>query len=73
MLFLNMERDEKKVENEKETFSSSGCYNKDWVLLTNNQQKLNHLICCICKQIANKLQTNCKQIANKLQTNCKQI
>ncbi|ETO00601.1 hypothetical protein RFI_36839, partial [Reticulomyxa filosa] len=44
---------EKKVENEKETFSSSGCYNKDWILLTNNQQKLNHLICCICKQVAN--------------------
>ncbi|ETO00783.1 hypothetical protein RFI_36657, partial [Reticulomyxa filosa] len=53
MLSLNMERERKKVENEKETFSSSGCYNKDWILLTNNQQKLNHLICCICKQFAN--------------------
>ncbi|ETO12391.1 hypothetical protein RFI_24985 [Reticulomyxa filosa] len=50
MLTLNVERDERKLEKEKENFSSSGCYNKDWVLLTNNQQKLNHLICCICKQ-----------------------
>ncbi|ETO18000.1 hypothetical protein RFI_19295 [Reticulomyxa filosa] len=53
MLSLNMEREEKKVENEKEIFFSSDCYNKDWILLTNNEQKLNHLICCICKQIAN--------------------
>ncbi|ETO16567.1 hypothetical protein RFI_20772, partial [Reticulomyxa filosa] len=55
MLILNVERDERKLEKEKETFSSSGCYNKDWVLLTNNKQNLNHLICCICKQIANNV------------------
>ncbi|ETO11706.1 hypothetical protein RFI_25670 [Reticulomyxa filosa] len=61
MLALNVERDEINLENEIETFFSSGCYNKDLVLLTNNQQKLSHLICCICNQIANnavKLQCN---------------
>ncbi|ETO05535.1 hypothetical protein RFI_31861, partial [Reticulomyxa filosa] len=53
MLALNMERAEKKLENEKEIFSSSGCYNKDWLLLTNKPQKLNNLTCFICKEIAN--------------------
>ncbi|ETO05968.1 WD-40 repeat-containing protein [Reticulomyxa filosa] len=53
MLDLKVERDEKNSENEKETFSSFGCYNKDWILLTNKPQKLNSLICCVCKQIAN--------------------
>ncbi|ETN97933.1 hypothetical protein RFI_39589, partial [Reticulomyxa filosa] len=64
-LSLNIERDEKKVENEKETFFSSSCYNKDWILLTNNQQKLNHLICCICKQVAsNAVELQCDEHEN---------
>ncbi|ETO03277.1 hypothetical protein RFI_34133, partial [Reticulomyxa filosa] len=53
MLALNVERDEKNSENKIETFSSPGCYNKDWILLTNKPQKINTLICCICKQVAN--------------------
>ncbi|ETN99862.1 hypothetical protein RFI_37605, partial [Reticulomyxa filosa] len=53
MLVLNVESDEKNSENEIETFCSPGCYNKDWILLTNKPQKINTLICCICKQVAN--------------------
>ncbi|ETO01277.1 hypothetical protein RFI_36163, partial [Reticulomyxa filosa] len=48
------EGEEKTLNNEKEAFSNSGCYDKDWVLSTNEQQKLNTLICCLCNQIANK-------------------
>ncbi|ETO14962.1 hypothetical protein RFI_22405 [Reticulomyxa filosa] len=60
MLFLNMEE-----EDEKETFSTFGCYNKDWLLLTNKSQKLNTLICCICKQIANNaIELRCKEHEN---------
>ncbi|ETO00603.1 hypothetical protein RFI_36837 [Reticulomyxa filosa] len=65
ILALNMERDEKKLENEKERFSSLSCYNKDWILLTNEQQKINPLICCICKQIANNaVELHCNEHEN---------
>ncbi|ETO33726.1 hypothetical protein RFI_03379 [Reticulomyxa filosa] len=65
MLVLNVERNERKLENEKETFSSFSCYNKDWVLLTNDKQKLNHLICCICNQIANNaMELQCNKHEN---------
>ncbi|ETO24505.1 hypothetical protein RFI_12652 [Reticulomyxa filosa] len=65
MLSLNVERDDKKLENKKETFSSSGCYNKDWVLLTNKPQKLSTLVCCICKQIANNaVELHCDEHEN---------
>ncbi|ETO33722.1 hypothetical protein RFI_03383, partial [Reticulomyxa filosa] len=53
MLVLDDEGEDKNLENERETFSSSGCYAKAWVLLTNDSQKLNNLFCCLCNQIAN--------------------
>ncbi|ETO03547.1 Serine/Threonine protein kinase, partial [Reticulomyxa filosa] len=43
----------KKAENEKETFSSTGCYNKEWISLTNKLQKLETVTCRVCNQIAN--------------------
>ncbi|ETN99204.1 hypothetical protein RFI_38277, partial [Reticulomyxa filosa] len=68
MLNLDDEREEKKLENRKELFSISGCYNKNWVLLTNEQQKLNALICCLCNQIANNaLELQCNEHENSEQ------
>ncbi|ETO34434.1 hypothetical protein RFI_02660, partial [Reticulomyxa filosa] len=65
MLALNVERDEKNLEHEKETFSSSGCYDKDWVLLTNKAEKLNPLFCYICKQMANNaVELHCDEHEN---------
>ncbi|ETO01945.1 hypothetical protein RFI_35494 [Reticulomyxa filosa] len=65
MLALNVERDEKNLEHEKETFFSSGCYDKDWVLLTNKAEKLNPLFCYICKQIANNaVELHCDEHEN---------
>ncbi|ETO07483.1 WD-40 repeat protein, partial [Reticulomyxa filosa] len=40
-------------ENKKEIFSSSDCYDKEWLSLTNEPQKLSTLVCCLCNQIAN--------------------
>ncbi|ETO05775.1 hypothetical protein RFI_31621, partial [Reticulomyxa filosa] len=54
MLHLNVETEEKKnLEKQKQMFSFSDCFNKEWLSLTNKPQKLNTLICCICKQIVN--------------------
>ncbi|ETO09120.1 hypothetical protein RFI_28269, partial [Reticulomyxa filosa] len=65
MLVLNVERDEKKPEHEKETFFSSGCYGKDWVLLTTKPDKVNPLVCHICKQIANNaVELHCDEHEN---------
>ncbi|ETO33618.1 hypothetical protein RFI_03483 [Reticulomyxa filosa] len=65
MLALNVERDEKNSEHEKETFSGSSCYNKDWVLLTNKSEKVNPLVCYICKQIANNaMELHCDEHEN---------
>ncbi|ETO35290.1 hypothetical protein RFI_01773 [Reticulomyxa filosa] len=65
MLAFDVESDEKKLENETEIFSSSGCYNKDWVLFTNKSEKLNPLVCYICKQIANNaVELHCDEHEN---------
>ncbi|ETO14672.1 hypothetical protein RFI_22698, partial [Reticulomyxa filosa] len=65
MLALNVERDEKNQEHEKEIFSSSGCYDKDWVLLTNKAVRLNPLVCYICKQIPNNaVELHCNEHEN---------
>ncbi|ETO01620.1 hypothetical protein RFI_35820, partial [Reticulomyxa filosa] len=53
MLHLNVESEEKKLENQIETFSLFGCFKKEWLSLTSKPQKLNTLTCCICSQIAN--------------------
>ncbi|ETO34716.1 hypothetical protein RFI_02374, partial [Reticulomyxa filosa] len=60
-----LEGDEKNSEHEKETFSSSGCYNKNWILLTNKSEKVNILVCYICKQIANNaVELHCDEHEN---------
>ncbi|ETO08742.1 WD-40 repeat protein [Reticulomyxa filosa] len=68
MLSLNDGGEEKKIENEKETFSVSSCYNKDWILLTNEQQKLNTFVCSLCNQIANNaVELHCDEHENEEQ------
>ncbi|ETO31118.1 WD-40 repeat protein [Reticulomyxa filosa] len=65
MLALNLERDGKKLKHEKEIFSSSGCYDKDWIFLTNRLQNLNPLICCLCNQVANNaVELQCNEHEN---------
>ncbi|ETO07798.1 hypothetical protein RFI_29594, partial [Reticulomyxa filosa] len=65
MLHLNVESEEKNLENQKETFSFSGCFKKEWLLLTNKPQKLNALMCCICNQIANNaMELHCDEHEN---------
>ncbi|ETO20633.1 viral A-type inclusion protein [Reticulomyxa filosa] len=62
MLHLNVESEEKNLENQKETFSLSDCFKKEWLSLTNKQQKLNMLICCICNQITNNaMELHCNE------------
>ncbi|ETO00619.1 hypothetical protein RFI_36821, partial [Reticulomyxa filosa] len=54
-------------EKEKKTaiFSISGCYNKDWISLTNEPQKLNTWTCLLCKQIANNaVELHCDEHEN---------
>ncbi|ETO10763.1 hypothetical protein RFI_26614 [Reticulomyxa filosa] len=47
------EKEEKRVNVNRHFFFDSGCYNKEWVSLTNEPQKLNSLICCLCNEITN--------------------
>ncbi|ETO18423.1 hypothetical protein RFI_18842, partial [Reticulomyxa filosa] len=43
----------------------SSCYDKDWVLFTNKAEKLNQLVCYICKQIANNaVELHCDEHEN---------
>ncbi|ETO20632.1 keratin, type II cytoskeletal 1-like isoform 6 [Reticulomyxa filosa] len=55
MLLIEAEarEDEESKENKRPIFSFSDCHSKAWVSLTNESQKLDALICCICNQIAN--------------------
>ncbi|ETO10693.1 hypothetical protein RFI_26682 [Reticulomyxa filosa] len=58
-------KEEESKENRKTYFSLSGCYNKAWVLLTNESQRLDTLICCLCNQIANNaMELHCNQHEN---------
>ncbi|ETO17417.1 WD-40 repeat protein [Reticulomyxa filosa] len=42
--------------------SSQSCYNKSWILQTNQPEEINDYICLICRQIANNaLELNCSQ------------
>ncbi|ETO36606.1 hypothetical protein RFI_00457, partial [Reticulomyxa filosa] len=52
-MLLNVESEEKKLESQKEIYSLSGCFSKEWVSLTNEPERLETLICCLCDQIAN--------------------
>ncbi|ETO04633.1 viral A-type inclusion protein [Reticulomyxa filosa] len=52
-MFSNVENEEKKLENQKETISLSGCFPKEWVSLTNESEKVETLTCYLCNQIAN--------------------
>ncbi|ETO35649.1 DNA repair protein RecN [Reticulomyxa filosa] len=65
MLHLNVKSEEKKLENQTEMFSLSGCFKKEWLSLTNDSQRLDTLICCICNQIANDaMELHCDEHEN---------
>ncbi|ETO10333.1 hypothetical protein RFI_27044 [Reticulomyxa filosa] len=62
MLKLDKEGEEKKNPENRDVFSVSGCYDKDWVCQTNERQSLSRLTCFLCNQIANKgVELNCKE------------
>ncbi|ETO14147.1 hypothetical protein RFI_23223, partial [Reticulomyxa filosa] len=66
-MFLNEEEEEE--EKKLETFSSSSCYNKEWVSLVNKPQKLNTLLCCLCNEIANNaMELQCDEHEDAEQT-----
>ncbi|ETO35226.1 hypothetical protein RFI_01848 [Reticulomyxa filosa] len=68
MLLVAQEGEEKKMEHNKELFSVSGCYKKDWVSLTTEPQKLDTLVCCLCNQIANNaVELQCDEHENSEQ------
>ncbi|ETO06621.1 hypothetical protein RFI_30771 [Reticulomyxa filosa] len=59
------EEEEESKENKSSIFSFSDCYSKDWASLTNEPQKLNTLICCICNEIANNaMELHCDEHEN---------
>ncbi|ETO09943.1 hypothetical protein RFI_27434, partial [Reticulomyxa filosa] len=65
MLALDMEGEGKKMDFKRKFFSVSGCYNKDWASLTNEPQRLNTLVCCLCNQIANNaVELQCNEHEN---------
>ncbi|ETO34989.1 hypothetical protein RFI_02085, partial [Reticulomyxa filosa] len=68
MLLIEAEtREEKEGNKEKKTqiFSFSKCYSKAWISLTNESQRLDTLICCICNQIANNaMELHCDEHEN---------
>ncbi|ETO16415.1 hypothetical protein RFI_20927 [Reticulomyxa filosa] len=65
MLALNAKEEEKKIEIKKEVFLVCGCFNKDWISLTNEQQKFDTLICCLCNRIANSaMELQCDEHEN---------
>ncbi|ETO24896.1 hypothetical protein RFI_12262 [Reticulomyxa filosa] len=67
-LFETKTREEKLKENKRTVFSLSECYNKSWISLTNEAQRLNTLICCICNQIVNNaMELNCGEHENEEQ------
>ncbi|ETO11974.1 hypothetical protein RFI_25405 [Reticulomyxa filosa] len=38
------------------------CFSKDWILQSNQQEQIDHIICLICKQVANNpVEITCKQ------------
>ncbi|ETO02644.1 WD repeat-containing protein [Reticulomyxa filosa] len=53
MLLIDAKTRGEEKEAKKTTFSLSGCYNKEWISLTNELQSLNAFVCCLCNQIAN--------------------
>ncbi|ETN97727.1 hypothetical protein RFI_39798, partial [Reticulomyxa filosa] len=62
MLHLNVKSEEKKLENQTEMFSLSGCFKKEWLSLTNDSQRLDTLI---CNQIANDaMELHCDEHEN---------
>ncbi|ETO00729.1 hypothetical protein RFI_36710 [Reticulomyxa filosa] len=65
MMFLKVENEQNKLENKNETLSLSGCFNKEWLSLTNKPQKLSMLICCVCNQIVNNaMELHCDEHEN---------
>ncbi|ETO06371.1 viral A-type inclusion protein [Reticulomyxa filosa] len=62
---LIIDEEEKGVDVNKEIFSASDCYNKDWVSLTNDSQKLNSLACYLCNEILNNaVELHCDEHEN---------
>ncbi|ETO34502.1 hypothetical protein RFI_02592 [Reticulomyxa filosa] len=52
--------------NKRTAFFLSECYSKSWISLTNEAQRLNTLICCICNQIVNNaMELNCGEHENE--------
>ncbi|ETN99017.1 hypothetical protein RFI_38469, partial [Reticulomyxa filosa] len=65
MLLFEAERKGESKENKRTIFSFSDCYSKAWVSFTNESQKLDTLICCICNQIANNaMELHCDEHEN---------
>ncbi|ETO01050.1 hypothetical protein RFI_36391, partial [Reticulomyxa filosa] len=66
---MNAEENEKKKEQMKigvvpVSFAQS-CFKKDWIVQLNEEKQINHLICLICKQIANHpLEITCPEHEN---------
>ncbi|ETO07770.1 hypothetical protein RFI_29620 [Reticulomyxa filosa] len=59
------EDEKESKENKRPIFSFSDCRSKTWVSLTNESQKLDTLICCICNQIANNaMELHCDKYEN---------
>ncbi|ETO36132.1 hypothetical protein RFI_00930, partial [Reticulomyxa filosa] len=53
LLFEAEAREEEIKEDKKKTFLLSECYSKSWISLTNEPQRLDTLICCVCNQVVN--------------------